>query len=137
MIVLSYLMSGQPPSFSGRNAWSPGTSASTLWSSHGAFDSSDFLTSNRNIECTMRARNYWPGVGAPLSDHSGGIPSLPAAIPTRPGLRPNASQAAYFGLPPNDAPILSNDGSSGVFPNGVAPVTTSLLKSSLNEEASS
>ena len=29
-LVWLYLISGQPPSFIGRNAWSPGTSACTL-----------------------------------------------------------------------------------------------------------
>src|SRR5262245_13191685 len=49
-----FLMRGQPPSRSGRKAWSPGTVASNLYTSQGPFDSAGDLSSIRYMSCTMR-----------------------------------------------------------------------------------
>src|SRR5579864_4101243 len=73
---------------------------------------------------------------APLSVQSGGSPMPSPIMPTRPGARPNTSHAGYLGAPPSCAPSLSIDGTDGSPPNGVFPVTRSLLKSSPNATAS-
>ena len=49
--------------------------------------------------------------------------------PTRPGLRPKASQARLAAAPPNEVEIWWAEGSAGSWPNGDRPVTSSLLKS--------
>src|SRR5262249_49051433 len=49
-----FLISGQPPSCSGRKAWSPGTVASNLYTSQDPFDSAGDLSCIRYISCTMR-----------------------------------------------------------------------------------
>ena len=65
----------------------------------------------------------------PLSVQLGGAPSPWPMNPAIPGALPNTSHADCFGAPPSNTCRLSSDGSAGAVPNGVLPVTSSLLKS--------
>lgn len=54
----------------------------------------DFRVSRRGNQGVMASFDF-------LSTHSGGAPYFEATTPSSPGERPNVSQAAYFGFPPN------------------------------------
>src|SRR5262249_57554809 len=75
-----------------------------------------------------------PRDAAPLSVQSGGSPRPAPTIPARPGDLPKASHAGYLGAPPRRRLSSSTDGSDRL-PNGVTPVTSSLLRSPPNAAA--
>src|SRR5262249_15563280 len=73
----------------------------------------------------------------PLSVHSGGKPIALPTKPATPGPRPKASQAASLGAPPSSEPTRCIDGGEGSVLNGLAPVTSNLLKSAPKDSARS
>ena len=70
-----------------------------------------------------------------LSVHSGGAPYFAATAPSNPGARPNASQAAYFGLPPSQDFILCLEGRERFNPFGSLPEINIREKSFANLDA--
>src|SRR5215831_8827313 len=74
---------------------------------------------------------------APLSVHSGGKPIALPTKPATPGPRPKASQADSLGAPPSSEPTRCIEGGEGSVLNGLAPVTSSLLKSAPKDAAKS